>query len=143
GPSGAGKTKLLEIIAGLQTPSSGEIWIDDRDITALPPERRNVGFMYQDYLLFPHLTVRRNVAFGLWRIPAADVKDRIEKLSRLLKIEHLLDRNISGLSGGEQQRVALARALAPRPDVLLLDEPLSALDRQNRRALQRELLNVH
>jgi ABC-type Fe3+/spermidine/putrescine transport system ATPase subunit len=143
GPSGAGKTKMLEMIAGLERPSSGEIWIADRNITALPPERRNVGFMYQDYLLFPHLTVRRNVGFGLWKTPRPKVKDRIDELSRLLKIEHLLERNVAGLSGGEQQRVALARALAPQPHVLLLDEPLSALDTQNRRALRRELLNVH
>ncbi len=143
GPTGSGKTKLLEIIAGLQSPSSGEIWIGGRNVTALPPERRHIGFMYQDYLLFPQLLVRRNIAFGLRGTASQEARARITKLSALLKIDHLLDRPVTGLSGGEQQRIALARALAPRPDVLLLDEPLSALDPQNRRALQRELRTLH
>ncbi len=142
GPTGAGKTQLLELIAGLHFPSSGEICIEGEDVTVLPPERRRVGFMYQDYLLFPHLTVRRNIAFGLRRNPG-EVRARIAEVSRLLKIEHLLDRRIAGLSGGEQQRIALARALAPQPRLLLLDEPLSALDPQTRRELRRELRLLH
>jgi len=143
GPTGAGKTKLLEIIAGLQAPSSGDVWIDDKKVTGLPPERRHVGLMYQDYLLFPHLTVRKNILFGLRDKPKLERLRRVDEISRLLGIEHLLDRHITGLSGGEQQRIALARALAPQPRVLLLDEPLSALDPQNRRAVRRELTALH
>jgi molybdate/tungstate transport system ATP-binding protein len=143
GPTGAGKTKLLEIIAGLQAPSSGEVWIDDEKVTALPPERRHVGLMYQDYLLFPHLTARKNILFGLRDKSKSERLRRVEEISGLLGIEHLLDRHIKGLSGGEQQRIALARALAPQPRVLLLDEPLSALDPQNRRAVRRELTALH
>lgn len=143
GPTGAGKTKLLEIIAGLQPPSSGDVWIDDEKVTALPPERRHVGLMYQDYLLFPHLTVRKNILFGLRGKPKLERPRRVDEISGLLGIKHLLDRHIAGLSGGEQQRIALARALAPHPQVLLLDEPLSALDPQNRRAVRRELTALH
>lgn len=143
GPTGAGKTKLLEIIAGLQQPSSGDVWIGDENVTALLPERRRVGFMYQDYLLFPHLTVRKNILFGLREKRRLERHRRVDEISRLLGIEHLLDRHITGLSGGEQQRIALARALAPQPRVLLLDEPLSALDPQNRRAVRRELIALH
>lgn len=143
GPTGAGKTKLLEIIAGLQSPSMGSVWINDADVTAWPPERRRIGFMYQDYLLFPQLTARRNVEFGLRGKAGAEAQARVAELSHLLKIDHLLDRGIAGLSGGEQQRVALARALVPRPYVLLLDEPLSALDPQNRRVVRRELRALH
>jgi len=143
GPTGAGKTQLLEVIAGVQGASSGEIWIDEENVTSLPPEARHIGFMYQDYLLFPQLTVRKNIAFGLHEMPRADANARVEEVARLLKIEPLLDRGIVGLSGGEQQRIALARALAPRPRVLLLDEPLSALDPQIRRELRRELRSLH
>lgn len=143
GPTGAGKTKLLEIIAGLQRPSSGQVWIGDENVTDLPPERRQVGLMYQDYLLFPHLTVRRNILFGLRDKPKTERRRRVDEISALLGIEDLLDRNITGLSGGEQQRIALARALAPHPRVLLLDEPLSALDPQNRRTVRRELTALH
>ncbi len=143
GPTGAGKTQLLEVIAGLQSPSSGEIWIDGENVTSLPPEARRIGFMYQEYLLFPQLTVRQNIAFGLRRMPRAKASARVEDVARLLKIEPLLDRCVVGLSGGEQQRIALARALAPRPRVLLLDEPLSALDPQIRRELRRELRSLH
>jgi molybdopterin-binding protein len=102
-----------------------------------------MGFMYQDYLLFPHLTVRRNIMFGLHHKAKQDRQHLVDEISQLLGIEHLLDRQIAGLSGGEQQRVALARALAPQPRVLLLDEPLSALDPQNRRAVRRELIDLH
>ena len=143
GPTGAGKTKLLEVIAGLQSPASGEVWIGGKNVTALPPEHRHIGFMYQDYLLFPHLTVRGNITFGLRGKLPAEARACLAKLAGLLKIEHLLDRRVVGLSGGEQQRIALARALAPQPQVLLLDEPLSALDPQNRRAVRRELRALH
>ena len=143
GPTGAGKTRLLEIIAGLQPPSSGEVWIADENVTALPPDRRRVGFMYQDYLLFPHLTVRKNIMFGLHDKTKRERLLRVDEISHLLGLDHLLDRNVTRLSGGEQQRVALARALAPQPRVLLLDEPLSALDPQNRRTVRRELTDLH
>ena len=160
GPSGAGKTQLLELIAGVSSPCSGEVWIDGENVTGWPPERRRVGLMYQDYLLFPQLTVRANIAFGLrtntieqvrGRVTglgsrnnrSRDVQTRIVELAHLLRIEHLLDRRTIGLSGGEQQRIALARALAPRPRVLLLDEPLSALDPQIRGEVRRELAALH
>lgn len=143
GPTGAGKTHLLEVIAGVQAAMSGEIWMDGKNVTTLPPEARHVGFMYQDYLLFPQLTVRQNIAFGLRGMPRVDANARVEEVAHLLKIEPLLDRGIAGLSGGEQQRIALARALAPRPRMLLLDEPLSALDPQIRRELRRELRSLH
>jgi molybdate/tungstate transport system ATP-binding protein len=141
GPTGAGKTLLLETIAGLRATSSGEIWIHDQNVTALAPEERRVGFTYQDYLLFPHLSVRKNIAFGLRH--ASDADERIAQIARLLKLEHLLERRVAGLSGGEQQRVALARALAPKPRVLLLDEPLAALDPQTRQQVRRDLLGLH
>jgi ABC-type Fe3+/spermidine/putrescine transport system ATPase subunit len=143
GPSGAGKTKLLECVAGLEFPSAGEISIDDRNVTELPPERRNIGLMYQDYLLFPHLTVRKNITFGLRAALRSHAGERVAELADLLKIDHLLDRSITGLSGGEQQRVALARALVTGPRALLLDEPLSALDPQSRKSLRRELGLIH
>jgi molybdate/tungstate transport system ATP-binding protein len=143
GPTGAGKTKLLEIIAGLEAPTEGEVWIDDALVTDMPPERRRLGFMYQDYLLFPHLTVRRNIAFGLRDGNKRRKLRRVDEISEQLGIRQLLDRNVRGLSGGEQQRVALARALAPQPRALLLDEPLSALDPQNRRVVRRELVGLH
>jgi len=143
GPTGSGKTLLLETISGLQQPSSGEIWIGGENVTDLPPERRHIGFMYQDYLLFPHLTVRRNITFGLRGRERDQSQARLNELAGLLEIEHLLDRQVAGLSGGEQQRIALARALAPRPQVLLLDEPLSALDPQNRQMVRRELAGLH
>jgi len=143
GPTGSGKTLLLETIAGLRTPTSGEIWIHDQNVTELAPEHRRVGFMYQDYLLFPHLTVRRNIAFGLHRQAANEADERVKQVSRLLKLDGLLDRRVAGLSGGEKQRIALARALAPQPRVLLLDEPLAALDPQTRQQVRRELLALH
>jgi len=146
GPTGAGKTVLLETIAGLRRPRAGAIWFGEREVTALPPEDRGVGMVYQDYALFPHLTVAQNIAFGLRaRRRARDGRDRarpgerVDELASLLGIEPLLRRYPAGRSGGEQQRVALARALAIDPDVLLLDEPLSALDRQTRQELRTEI----
>ncbi len=141
GPTGAGKTVLLECIAGLHPLDRGEIFINGRNVTHLPPEARNVSYVPQDYVLFPHLTVYENIAFGLRlrRWPDAEVRRRVEELAEMLGISHLLDRRPRTLSGGEQQRTALARALAPRPTALLLDEPLSALDESTRRQIADEL----
>jgi len=145
GPTGAGKTVLLETIAGLHQLCKGYIIIDGVDVTNVPPERRGIGFVYQDYVLFPHLSVAGNIAFGLKlrRLDRETVEERVAGISQLLGIDHLLHRRPGTLSGGEQQRVALARALVVEPRLLLLDEPLSALDPATREGLQRELARVH
>ncbi len=145
GPTGAGKTVLLETIAGLYQPHKGRILLDGDDITAVPPERRGIGFVYQDYMLFPHMDVARNIAFGLRKrgLDHKTVEERVNALSHLLGIGHLLHRSPRTLSGGEQQRAALARALVVEPRLLLLDEPLSALDPETREGLQRELARIH
>lgn len=142
GPSGAGKTVLLESIAGLRMPVSGRILIDGRDVTSLPPEKRNVALVYQDYALFPHLTVEQNIRWGL-RFSAAPEPGYIGGLIRLLRLEMLLSRLPETLSGGEQQRSALARALAVKPSVMLLDEPISALDPRFREDLQDYLSRIN
>jgi molybdopterin-binding protein len=141
GPTGGGKTTLLEAIAGHVPVAGGRILLDDRDVTRESPERRGVGFVYQAYHLFPHHTVRDNVAYGLRHagLDAAASDRRIGELTELLGLGPLLPRSVRDLSGGEQQRVALARALAPRPRILLLDEPLAAVDPSFRRTLRREL----
>lgn len=142
GPSGAGKTLLLETIAGLRPQHAGQVSLAGTDITSLPPERRRIGLVFQDAALFPHLTVRENVRFGP-RAHRAASPDGSDGLLHQLGIEHLADRSPRSLSGGERQRVALARALAIRPGLLLLDEPLSALDqptREEMRALLQRLL---
>ena len=143
GPTGAGKTILLETIAGLRRVRRGTVHIDNEDVTQLPPERRGVGFVYQDYALFPHLTVAANIAFGLRLRRRKNVDHSVARIAALLGIDTLQSRMPRDLSGGEQQRVALARALAVAPRVLLLDEPLSALDPQTREGLQRELAQLH
>ena len=143
GPTGAGKTVLLEAIAGLLPLKEGRIFINGREATRLPPERRKVGFVFQDYMLFPHLSVRDNIAFGLKGRRREEARRRVEELAELLEIKHLLSRKPQTLSGGEKQKVALARALAPKPEILLLDEPLSALDPKTREGLARELLRIH
>ena len=141
GPSGCGKTTLLRLIAGFEMPSGGTILLDGTDITTLPPNRRPVNTVFQSYALFPHLTVAQNVAFGLEMLgkPAREVKARTAEMLALVKLDTMAGRRTSQLSGGQQQRVALARALAPAPKVLLLDEPLSALDLKLRQAMQIEL----
>jgi molybdopterin-binding protein len=145
GPTGAGKTVLLETIAGLCESSQGRILLDEEDVTHAPPERRRVGFVYQDYALFPHLTVADNIAFGLRlrRVHRAAATQQVTRISEVLGIDHLVHRRPGTLSGGEQQRVALARALVVEPQVLLLDEPLGALDPETRGGLQRELAQLH
>jgi spermidine/putrescine transport system ATP-binding protein len=141
GPSGCGKTTLLRLIAGFETPTSGQILLNGDDITNLPPNKRAVNTVFQSYALFPHLTVAQNIGFGLEMQdrPRAEIKDTVARMLALVQLEPMADRKTSQLSGGQQQRVALARALAPTPKVLLLDEPLSALDLKLRKEMQIEL----
>jgi putative spermidine/putrescine transport system ATP-binding protein len=141
GPSGCGKTTTLRVIAGFAEPNSGSVWLGERDITHLPSWRRNAGLVFQSYALFPHLTVAENVAFGLQmrKISRLQTARRIEEMLRLVRLEHLAERLPRQLSGGQQQRVALARAIAFRPDVLLLDEPLSSLDAKLRQEVRIEI----
>ncbi len=159
GPTGAGKTVLLETIAGLFQPRLGSILLRGEDITEFPPERRGISFVYQDYVLFPHLNVAENIAFGLkirdlrgfqrlnlgglFKKKNAVIEQQVNEISELLRVDHLLHRDPKTLSGGEQQRAALARALVVKPQVMLLDEPLSALDPETREDLQRELARIH
>jgi ABC-type Fe3+/spermidine/putrescine transport system ATPase subunit len=145
GPTGAGKTVLLEAIAGLHPVVRGTVSVDGRDITHLQPERRGLGIVYQDHVLFPHLSVWENVSFGLksMRCPKRDIWPRVEKIAQLMNIDHLLQRKPPSLSGGERQRVSLARALVTEPKLLLLDEPLSALDPEAREKMQHELAEIH
>jgi len=144
GPPGSGKTIFLECLCGLKRVDSGRIFIDGRDVTNLEPRARGIGYVPQDYALFPHLSVERNIAFGL-RVRGRS-EDKVTETAELLGINHLLARGIDGLSGGEKQRVALARALVMQPKILLLDEPVCALDEVTRqevcaqlRAIQRKL----
>ncbi len=141
GPSGCGKTTLLRIVAGLVVPDRGTVRLADADITAEPPHKRNVGVVFQNYALFPHLSVADNVAYGLraQRRPAGEIAATVAKYLELVHLEALADRPIRALSGGQQQRVAVARALAVQPKLLLLDEPFSALDRKLRESMQIEL----
>ncbi len=141
GPSGCGKTTLLRMIAGFESPTSGSILLDGQDITALPPNQRPVNTVFQSYALFPHLTAAQNISFGLemLRKPRAEIRTTTDRMLGLVQMEAMADRKISQLSGGQQQRIALARALAPQPKVLLLDEPLSALDLKLRKEMQSEL----
>jgi ABC-type Fe3+/spermidine/putrescine transport system ATPase subunit len=145
GPTGAGKTVLMECIAGIHHIRQGEIWLDGTEITHLAPEERNVGYVPQDYVLFPFLNVVDNISFGLKRTKRSGdgLQERVKKLADLTGIAHLLRRDTRSLSGGEKQRVALARALAPSPGILLLDEPLGALDFRTAKSLRLELRRVH
>jgi thiamine transport system ATP-binding protein len=144
GPSGAGKSTLLRIIAGLLQPDSGRVVLNDVDITNRPAHERNVGMMFQDEQLFPHLDVAANIAFGprMHRWPTAQVTARVDELLTIVGLEGFRDRQVERLSGGEKKRVALARSLAPRPTVLLLDEPLTGLDRELHDRLIAELGDV-
>lgn len=141
GPSGCGKTTLLRLIAGFEHPTQGSILLEGTEISALPPFQRPVNTVFQNYALFPHMSVSQNIAFGLEMQgrPSDEVADTVHTMLNLVKMENLKDRRIDQISGGQQQRVALARALAPRPKVLLLDEPLSALDLKLRKEMQLEL----
>ncbi len=145
GPTGTGKTILLELIAGLIKADHGQIFFDDKNVSSYPPEDRKVGMVYQDYMLFPHLNVKDNIAFGLNIKGVKDnkIKSEVQDIVELFSIDNLLSRNVRTLSGGEQQRVALARALITSPQVLLLDEPLSALDPSTKESFQTELKKIH
>jgi molybdate/tungstate transport system ATP-binding protein len=145
GPSGAGKTVLLEAIAGLHSPQSGHVLLRGEDVTGIPPERRRIALVYQDYSLFPHMNVAKNISFGLkmQKMDRHTVERRVEDLLEAFGIGALRDRHPLTLSGGEQQRVAIARALAVEPDILLLDEPFSALDPVTKEKFIEDLQNVH
>jgi iron(III) transport system ATP-binding protein len=144
GPSGSGKTTLLRLIAGFAQADTGSVFVGNKDITRLPPWKRDVGMVFQSYALWPHMTVRRNVAFGLEerKIPKAEIHARVAKVLDLVGLGHLADRRPSQLSGGQQQRVALARTIVVQPKVLLLDEPLSNLDAKLRVQVRRELRDL-
>jgi len=144
GPSGCGKSTLLRLLAGFETPSEGIVLLDGAAIDAVPPHRRPVNMMFQNYALFPHLTVERNVAFGLKQEgrPRAEIAARVAEMLALVKLSDLAGRKPHELSGGQRQRVALARSLVKRPQVLLLDEPLAALDKQLRGETQFELMEL-
>ena len=144
GPSGCGKTTVLRMVAGFEEPTSGKIVVGGKDVTRLKPNQRNVGMVFQAYALFPNLTVAQNVAFGLRvaGVSKADTVKRVAEMLELIKLPHLAGRYPYQLSGGQQQRVALARALAPKPKLLLLDEPLSALDAKVRVSLRDEIRSI-
>lgn len=145
GPSGSGKSTLLRLIAGLEIPDSGKIWITGKDATNQSVQDRNIGFVFQHYALFKHLSVRNNIAFGMeiQKVPKAKIKARVEELLELIQLKGLGDRYPSQLSGGQRQRVALARSLAVQPKVLLLDEPFGALDAKVRKDLRAWLRRLH
>jgi sulfate transport system ATP-binding protein len=145
GPSGGGKSTLLRIIAGLERPDTGTVLISGADATALPPQRRNVGFVFQHYAAFKHMTVAKNVAFGLEirKMPKDRIRSRVQELLELVHLDQFADRYPAQLSGGQRQRMALARALAIEPKVLLLDEPFGALDAQVRKELRTWLRRLH
>jgi molybdopterin-binding protein len=143
GPSGTGKTMLLETIAGLRKINSGEIYFSNKLVNKIEPEHRKVGMVYQEYMLFPHMTVKENILFGAKLNAIENKEDKLKKLIRDLSIENLTHRSIRNLSGGEKQRVALARTLMTEPEILLLDEPLSALDSHTKRKVEDQLKKIH
>ena len=145
GPSGSGKTTLLNICAGYLEPTAGRIVVGGRDVTALPPRQRNMGMVFQNYALFPHMTVAENVAYGLTvrKLPRDEIARRVADALHMTQLDGYGARAIRELSGGQQQRVALARAMVIQPDILLMDEPLGALDRQLRKEVQFEIRRLH
>jgi multiple sugar transport system ATP-binding protein len=144
GPSGSGKSTLLRIIAGLESPDAGEVWLEGRRIDALPPGRRDVAMVFQQYALYPHMTVRENMAFGLKnaRVPKGEIDERIAQAARVLEIEAQLDKKPGQMSGGQRQRVAIGRAIVKQPKLFLLDEPLSNLDAALRNRTRVELAQL-
>src|SRR5438067_10123272 len=144
GPSGCGKTTLLRLLAGFETPEEGRVLLDDKDLAGVPPHRRAVNMMFQSYALFPHLTVEKNVAFGLRQegLPKDEIAARVADMLALVKLESFGRRKPQELSGGQRQRVALARSLVKRPRVLLLDEPMAALDKKLRGETRFELMDL-
>ncbi len=144
GPSGSGKTTTLRIIGGFIKPEAGTVSLDGRDLTKVPPYKRDIGMVFQNYALFPHMTASENVGFPLQmrRVPKAEVKEKVREALRLVRLEELGDRYPKQLSGGQQQRVALARSFSFDPQLLLMDEPLGALDKKLREALQLEVLRI-
>ena len=145
GPSGCGKTTTLRMIAGLEAPTSGKIYFDGKAVNDVPPHKRNVAMVFQDYALYPHMNAFQNIAFslGMRKIPENEIREQVTNTARLLRIEHLLERMPSELSGGEKQRVALGRALVRKPAVSLLDEPLSSIDAKLRDEMRSELIKIH
>lgn len=144
GPSGCGKTTLMRMLAGFEQPTSGRILLQGQDLSGVPPYKRPTNMMFQSYALFPHMTVEKNIAFGLEQdnLPKAEIDTRVQEMLKLVKLEQFAKRKPNQLSGGQRQRVALARSLAKRPKVLLLDEPLGALDRKLREETQFELMDI-
>ncbi len=145
GPSGSGKTTLLMMVAGLVPPTGGEIWIDGKRATWLPPNRRDIGIVFQNYALFPHLTVHENIAFPLRmrRLPEAEIRREVARVLDIVQLPQMAERLPRALSGGQQQRIALARCMVYRPSIILMDEPLGALDRKLRDQMQLEIKALH
>ncbi len=145
GPSGSGKTTLLNLIAGMVAPSAGKVWIDGRDVTTMPPAKRNLGMVFQNYALLPHMTIFENVAYPLRirKLSEADIKAKVAAVLELVHLSHVVDRLPRQLSGGQQQRVALARCLVYDPALILMDEPLGALDKKLREQMQFEIKRLH
>ncbi|MFW6040220.1 MAG: tungstate ABC transporter ATP-binding protein WtpC [Thermoplasmatota archaeon] len=143
GPTGSGKTLFLELLAGFYKPDSGKIIVDEEDYTSLSTAQRGFGFVYQDYMLFPHLTVRENIGYGLKIRKTDDIEEKVKEAAEMVEVTHLLERYPSTLSGGEQQRVALARALILQPEILLLDEPFGSLDYQTTEKMRKLIKELH
>jgi putative spermidine/putrescine transport system ATP-binding protein len=145
GPSGSGKTTLLNLIAGMNAPSSGEIVINGRNVTALPAEKRGIGMVFQNYALMPHMTVFENIAFPLQirKLPKAEIKRRVTEVLEIVQLPHVAHRTPKELSGGQQQRISIARCIVYKPDLILMDEPLGALDKKLREQMQLEIRRIH